>query len=204
MKTSALFLIIPAYFLVSAGTTSAQIVDCNGVLTNKPCISGKVLMEEKPYQPPTAAEAEQQRRQFLVDDLEYARLKAENDYQISVNVDAIKEICLSGSMDDCLKGIQDKENEINRLIASKIEKEKAEKKENENTSINQQPVQITIIQDHDGDYWHGRHRRVYDGHGEHMRPEGPGPREREVPKPSDKGDEFEPPRKTGGASIISK
>jgi hypothetical protein len=140
---------------------SAQILNCDGVITNKPCQGGQAVFEEKPYQAPSPQELEQQKRESWVRDLETARLKVKREHGLDVDVTLTIDLCRTGSLEDCRKAIQQKEHEINQLLIAKIS---TEQKKSEQQTEGQEPqnVAITIIQDN-SDYYNlsGRRQRTH-------------------------------------------
>ena len=127
---------------------AAQIYECRGVITNKPCGGGAApLFEEKPYQPPSKQTIEEQKKELWINDLEIARVKVRKEYGIDVNVSRTSDLCRRSSLDECRRAIEDKEKEINQLILVKIASEDNQKEKSDSAAQLPQPVAITIIQD---------------------------------------------------------
>lgn len=115
-----LHLSLLVFALSLPGAATAQIVNCNGVLTNKPCPGGTPLLDEKPYQAPSPQDLERQKKSYLIHDLEMASIQLRNEYQVNVDVSSTQQLCRISSLAECSQAVQRKLQEISERRASAI------------------------------------------------------------------------------------
>jgi hypothetical protein len=163
MKLTPFILVIIPFHLALA-----DIYDCNGVLTNKPCDAGKLMVTEKPYQTPDPQMLEERKRQVWLQNLETARLKAKSDFDLSINIDLVRDVCKTEPIAVCRDAIEKKEREINELLLNKLSIEEKKKLEEDRpkTVDNSNKTAVTIIDDRDdtlviGDPFNSLHRRFH-------------------------------------------
>lgn len=147
------FLILLSLLLVRPAL--AEIRRCpGGVFSNKEC-PGEVVLSEKPHVPLTAEEKERREKSKWLNSLSASQSRAQRRYGLESSVGPISDLCEKSSVDQCREAVEEKERELNTLIA-KIEAEREEKREELPEPEENSTTSVTIIQNHD---YHIRGRR---------------------------------------------
>ena len=146
----------------SSSTKSfADIYSCNGVITNKPCaedtknnlnLENKPILKETTRPPLTEQDIERQRKQRMLYNFDAFRLASQTSYGITVDYEAIRNICFESSLSECEKLIQDRRSYIEEQkyklieLKDKLEKE-AQEREEKQKAEQENNTNITIIND---------------------------------------------------------
>ena len=156
MKTSLfpaslLTLIVPAL-------AHAQIYNCNGVVTNKPCENGVPVMEEKAYQDPDPKVVAEARRSLWLENLDLARGRVSREFGVSIDITSTRDQCMTSSLDECRRVINEKEKDINQLIIVAKNKTESNKSSTSTDKNSANQTVVTIINDRNDDLILGRRR----------------------------------------------
>ncbi len=112
-KASALILIYLS--IISATTVLAEIHQCNGILTNKPCEGeSQNKMEEKVSPPRSPEDISMEKRKLLIHDLDMKRIGARNQFGLEIGITSERSICMSKETteEECAAAVSAKEKEI--------------------------------------------------------------------------------------------
>lgn len=126
----------------------AQIFECDGQWTNKPC-GGSVTkqLNEHPTQVQSPEETERSRRKLWLHELDMLSLKAKQKYGVVPVLSPIQDLCLEeySTSEECRKAIADKERELQTLMA---EYAKAEAQKGSSSSVasgDDDATNVTVI-----------------------------------------------------------
>ncbi|HQH26721.1 MAG TPA: hypothetical protein PLP17_04930 [Oligoflexia bacterium] len=137
MKTAFLSLI---FILCFSAPASAQIFECDGRWTNRPC-SGKVegMVEEvKPEQAPVEDSGLSEKK-ALYHDLNMKTIEAKRRYNLRFDLAAVQQLCFQqqSTLDECRKEIQAMEDRIDAKIGL-ASQERANELQNEANRLQQE------------------------------------------------------------------
>lgn len=131
------FLTAAALFFTVHQSADAQLVECNGLWTNKPCEEkGASTLPESNYKT-TPPEPVQSKKQYLLHELTMASINAKNEHDVIVDVEPTKTSCMrvETSLDSCRESIQavrDKIDErVNQVRLIKLKEQEIEQKKKE-------------------------------------------------------------------------
>lgn len=101
----------------------AQIVECNGVVTNKECAagSGQQLFQEEASADTAAPDPDQKKKAELLERLESLRFALKRSHGLTFDTLPIQAQCDDSALVDCAKIVQDAQIEMNRLAVEKEE-----------------------------------------------------------------------------------
>jgi hypothetical protein len=172
MNTSRFALLALLSLGLFAPSARAELHDCNGVWTNRPCDAGQSesTLKEKAYREQSEAERTADRKRFIFNELDLRRLKAIREQNISLAIETVRDACMSAgtSLADCQKEANDANAELDKRIAAVVPKEQPKAKEKEEA-----PTQtvVTVIDntyiDRGRRFSHDRegHQRHFEGKG---------------------------------------
>lgn len=113
-------------FLIAAILTAtlplpafADIYQCDRLYTNRPCEDGERVLDEVPFTPRPADEVARAERRSMFTDLDLARVKAQREYGVTVDVSAARAACLSSpseSVAACRDAVAAAHSELSRLV----------------------------------------------------------------------------------------
>ena len=162
MKNTNTWLVSSILLLLAPVLASAEIHQCNGLWTNKPC-EGTVgeSISETQTKNRSAADAEKSQKGLWIHELDMKRLRAKKQYNISIDTQDTTLLCNTEktSLLDCRKGITEKENLIEEkiLTAKDLEIKRRESKAQAKKTPDPENNQTVVIQN-----WDERHRRRRD------------------------------------------
>lgn len=101
----------------------AQIIECNGVVTNKECAAGagQQLFQEEASTDTTTPDPEQKKKAELLERLESLRFALKRSHGLIFDTLPIQAQCDDSPLVDCAKIVQDAQIEMNRLAVDKEE-----------------------------------------------------------------------------------
>lgn len=150
----ALFCVVEGAPQFSILTASAEIAECNGVLTNRPCEGGKPQNVRSPE--PKVSDPGIGRKRSLLHEFTMKTIKAKEEFGIRSELKELEDFCVKtpSSIEDCQKKLEIAENELEkkRVRESKIvEEQRKIKKEEEEAKIAKTKAeanasQVTVIQ----------------------------------------------------------
>lgn len=112
--------------LVAAPRLQADIVDCNGVLTNKPCADGrKVLTEINPTASSNSAQTltsgissapDGALMQRWMNDLEIKKIRYQRKHGVTLELELVRRACLTGPIEMCDQKIKEANRELEERV----------------------------------------------------------------------------------------
>lgn len=112
--------------IASNSLSQADIVECNGILTNKPCEEGrKVLTEVHPTPPGISAGvpgsganqgSDSALMQRWMNDLEIKKIRYQRKYGINLELELVRRACLAGPIELCDNKIKEADRELEEKV----------------------------------------------------------------------------------------
>jgi hypothetical protein len=101
----------------------AQIIECDGVVTNKECAAGtgQQLFQEETSADTTTPDPEQKKKTEILERLESLRFALKRSHGLIFDTLPIQAQCDDSALVDCAKIVQDAQIEMNRLAVEKEE-----------------------------------------------------------------------------------
>ena len=140
-------------FIFSAADSFADLYNCNGTWTNRPCNSSSKIPEKED----TPKNKDKSKKESILHDLRMLVIKAKREHDIRYNIDVIEDLCKTSNLEECDKSVKtaqkelqaqvtdaDEAKERNALIreANKLKKERNKIEENKPPVIIQQNTVI--------------------------------------------------------------
>ncbi len=140
-------------FIFSAVPCLADLYNCKGTWTNKPCDGSNKIPEKKE----TPDNKDKSKKESILHDLRMLVIKAKREHDIRYNIEVIEDLCKNSNLEDCDKSVKtaqkelqtqvtdaDEAKERNALIreANKLKKERNRIEENKPPVIIQQNTVI--------------------------------------------------------------
>jgi len=156
MKTSIRLSLAALLSLFWTIPASAEIYNCEGRWTNKPCDSNSrpAFAEEQSAPDPDAeTKADLSKRKLWLQDLDLLRLRLKRKHDVAVSTREIEELCLNtnSSAIECSQAVSAKENEINQLLVEKdrlnVERDRNKIEEKTAEQNANPPTAVTVIQE---------------------------------------------------------
>lgn len=167
MKHSKLYVCLVLLLTPSIG--SAQLYECAGLWSNKPCEDGaEPALKETEARERSPEQINQGVKDSLVHDLTMRNIRAKREFDVDVNIDAAVEECkkTSTSLSACREAVDELDDKMVSRIET-IEARRAEQQANrlreESNQIQQQSQQVTII-DNRSSWWRYPRRRHGESH----------------------------------------
>lgn len=138
--------IIFLFLLILPSILRAEITNCNGEWTNKPC-DGKVeaRFEEVLSEEKSNEDLNKEKKQLFLNQLEILRFKAKKEHNLEFGTLEVNEICndINTTLEDCRTKAQTKIDEIN----NKINELKISQNENNNKNeTKEDPISVTVTE----------------------------------------------------------
>ena len=127
VKSKKLVSLVIASFLISVSGAMAELYECNGVWTNKPCQGApeKSLNEVK-IEPQTKAEEETSKRAYWIKELDLRASMAKSEWDVVVDVFDIQSLCkdVTTPLAKCEESVAQRLNLINDKVSEAKDKNK--------------------------------------------------------------------------------
>lgn len=125
-------------------TVEAQLVECDGVWTNRACDSSiEKSLTESPSQP---VNLEKSKRDSLLHDLTMQQIKAKRDHDLDISLEYVKAFCAmeNTSYLDCSKEVAEQSSRIARHVERRMAAEQKVQKEPPEKLIQENPPSTVI------------------------------------------------------------
>jgi hypothetical protein len=137
-----------------------EFVDCNGVVTNKPCSAGQKILEEKPHVPQSNEQKAKQMKELWITELDLERLRAGREHGVRIDISFVKDQCRTASLEKCDQLIREKRKELREGIVAQNSSTKKQPPPKRDTETN--VTQINNVLNVEDSYISGRRIVVHD------------------------------------------
>jgi hypothetical protein len=135
--------------ICAVSTGAAELVECNGTWTNKPCDKATgAPLEEKPVRELTQAEKEMNSKKLWLHDLEMQVIQVRRETGINIKFSTTQDVCLrtESSLSDCQRAISETQSALVNALMAKISSGNNRDERDQSAGV-QQNSTVVVVED---------------------------------------------------------